>query len=198
MLYRKPVSLRQKYANSLHLTDRHLPVFFEELRKRPYLDNALVIITGDHGVEANEVGFYEESFRTPLLMIREGRLRPGRIGGSVHSQMDIAPTILDLLRLDVGLHPFQGASVFGGDPHRPAIFIQSYAGVYVGMAKPAYKYARRLSTGEEFLFCLKDDPGEERNLAATGQADEPLAFFRGCLPYVFLNQQLIERNRIWK
>jgi phosphoglycerol transferase MdoB-like AlkP superfamily enzyme len=47
-----------------------LAQFFEELAKRPYLKNALVIITGDHGyptgehgVTTTESGVFEASFR---------------------------------------------------------------------------------------------------------------------------------------
>ena len=112
--------------------------------------------------------------------------------------MDIAPTLLDLLKLDVGPNHFQGSSVFGSSPDRPAVFIQPYAGVCVGMATPAHKYIRRLSTGEEYLFSLVNDPGEEHNLIGRTEGAELAAFFRGQLPYVFLNQHLIEHNRIWR
>ncbi len=48
LIFPKPETHRQRYANSAHLTDMFLKRFFEELGKRAYLEDNVVILTGDH------------------------------------------------------------------------------------------------------------------------------------------------------
>ena len=94
-----------------------LKVFFEELKKRPTLKDSLVIITGDHafplGEHGNynlEAGYHEESFHIPFFMVWDGVLTPQKITNPA-SQIDIGPTIMDLLTIDDQNTSFQGKSI---------------------------------------------------------------------------------------
>src|SRR5882762_8807619 len=93
---------KQRYANSIRVTDEYLRTFFRELHRRDRLTNSIVFITGDHsfpvgehGYYDNESGFYNEYFKTPLLIWGKGI--PAGISHELHSQLDIAPTVLELL-----------------------------------------------------------------------------------------------------
>ena len=205
LLYPGPRSFAQHYANSLYLSDRALGRFFAELKKRDYLKNSLVVITGDHGFPvaehgfvSNAGGFYEEFFRTPMLLIWEGRLAPRTLRSVPFSQLDLAPSLVDLLGLPLRRHHFAGVSFFQPrtKPH-PIYLIQPYNGRYLGVVLHPHKYVLHRRSGREFLFHLQRDPGERFNLAGDRAQAATLQRLRRALQRVLLNQQLIKHNAIW-
>jgi len=205
MLFPKAKKLPEQYANSIRLTDAQLHFFFEELSKRDYLKDAIVIITGDHsyplnehGYQFNETAWYEEFFRTPFLIIAPDIVKPERIKDIAFSQMDIAPTILDMVGIQPERHHFRGVSMFAGLPQQPVYLIQPYNGTFIGVIdKGRYKYVHRLRNNQEYFYDLKKDPREKHNLIKKADPDY-LKRLRGMLHVIYLNQQLIEKDRIWK
>lgn len=204
-LYPDAKKLPEHYANSIRLTDEQLPFFFEELAKRDYLKDAIVIVTGDHsyplnehGYQHNETAWYEEFFRTPFLMIAPGRFKPGRITDRAFCQMDIAPTLLDLVGITPERHHFRGVSMFAGLPQQTIYLVQPYNGIFLGgILDGRWKYIHHLRTNHEYVYDLKNDPHEKNSLIET--ADPALIKRLRSLPQtIYLNQQLIEKDRIWK
>lgn len=193
------------YGNSIYLADRYLRTFFRELRSRPYLKDSIVVLTGDHSFPAGEhgnahsqLGFYEEVYRTPLLILWNGRLAARRVRGELWSQIDVAPTILDLLGLDVPNH-FLGRSILRGfDPARDRVhLVQPYDGTYLSVLAGDLKYVLSVATGEEMIFNLRRDPREQRNLIAEYRDSPEIAELRREIGRLVLNQKLTEENRIW-
>jgi len=202
-LYPEPKSFGEKYANSLYLSDEQLPIFFEELAKHPEFKDSLIVIvgdhsfpTGDHGIHNNEVGFYEESFKTPLLLIWPNHLKPERIRGP-YSQLDIAPTIVDLLHIPAGKNHFNGESIFLTKKGHSVPLIQPFSGTYIGGIQYPFHYMKHLKTGEEFLFNLETDPGELKNLAAEYEKSGKIQSFRALMELPKRTQFLLENDRIW-
>jgi hypothetical protein len=200
---KRPRNRAQAYANSIHLADRHLGEFFAHVARRDYLRGALIIITGDHampmgrhGSTHNEVGFNDDSFRTPLLMLWPGRLAPRRITNRAHSQMDIAPTVLDLLGLGGVEHHFQGVSMLRRAEQHPIYLVQPYSGRYLIVVRYPHKLVYHDRTNREILYDLRRDPDEQNN--GIKDADpELLARLRADLKAVYLNQLLLETNALW-
>jgi arylsulfatase A-like enzyme len=199
--------LHENYANSVHLADRSLGEFFRQLQARPYLANSLIVLVGDHSFPTTDRGypnyalddFSEEGARTVLLILwRPERLSPRRIGHSAHSQVDIAPSLLDLLHLNVPNH-FIGTSIFDPAPEmQSTIFvIQPFGGQYVSVIEPPIKYVMHLESGMEFLFDLDIDPDQKNNLIWRMRETGVAEHFRKELQKVYLNQRLIEDDRIW-
>ena len=79
---------------------------------------------GEHGIYHQEAGYYEESFRVPFMIHWPQKIKP-QIIEKAFSQMDIAPTILDLLDANVSKNSFMGNSIFSKEPH-PIFLIQPY------------------------------------------------------------------------
>ncbi|MGC4067711.1 MAG: sulfatase-like hydrolase/transferase [Polyangiaceae bacterium] len=178
-----PVQLRKHYpqastpkehfSNSVSVADRGLEVFVRELSRRSRFRDAIVVITGDHSFPIGEHDFfyneteaYEEFFRIPLLMYSPGTVAPERITNLAFSQLDIAPTLLDL----VGVHPkethFMGTSLLERPlTNHPVFLVQPYAGVFLGVVEYPFKYIYRLSTKETRLYDLRSDPTEKNNIA---------------------------------
>ena len=204
-LFKEPQSIKEKYANSIYLSDKHLKIFFKELKKRQYLKNSLIIITSDHaypvgghGIKNNELGFYEESFRIPFVMIWENKISPQRISSHVFSQIDIAPTLVDLLKLPVDQNHFQGVSMQKPlKKSRLTYLVQPYNGRYISVVDYPFKYIKHLRTGRNYLFNIESDQMEEKNLLANYTQEEIMTWDKK-LEYLFLNQYLIEENKIWQ
>lgn len=204
LLYQNPLTLRTRYANSLQFADQGLEVFFEELRKRPHFKNSLIVITadhaypvGDHYILFNEVGYYEESFRIPCLIIWKGHIQPKIDSTHTYSQMDITPTILGSIGAMPKQHHFQGQNMLVDHPEQRNVFlIQPYNGTFLESIEYPYKYLKRLSTGEEWLFNLADDPQENKNLIRNPELQVTVNDLQQSIQYIFLNQYLIENNQI--
>ncbi len=109
---------RARYAGAVDRVDGALGAFFGGLRSAGRYDDALVIVTGDHGLELGDHGgawdgetLYDELVHVPLLVKLPGNARAGtRVPWQVR-QVDLAPTLADL----AGLAPdpgWEGASLF--------------------------------------------------------------------------------------
>jgi hypothetical protein len=210
LIYPDPQDKAQRYANSIHLSDEDLEAFFGELELMPYLKNSIVIITGDHsypvgehGIENNESGFYEESFRIPFLLLwegkisKEGAIPPKRIDKVAYSQMDIAPTILDILGLDRIRNHFQGVSILENPKgQHPIYLVQPYKGRYLGSVRYPYKLLFHERSGDEFVYNIETDPEETVNLLPVVK-QKLLDKLRADIRTIYRGRVLIENNAVW-
>lgn len=87
------------YLNLLNYFDTQLEEFIEDAKERDWFKDTIFIITGDHtigkgiGIEKSDF----EHFRVPLILYAPYILKP-KVIGRVGSQIDIIPTILDILK----------------------------------------------------------------------------------------------------
>jgi hypothetical protein len=200
--FKNPGSAKEHYANSVALSDRDLPIFFDELAKRPRYKNAIVIITGDHsfpvvehGFEHVELFYHERKFKTPFLMIGPG-ITPRRVT-TASSQVDIAPTILDAAGIRRVKNHFIGVSLLARHHEPDAVYlVQPYCGRYLSIVRGGMKYVWHARSQQELLFNLVLDPDEQHNIIDQ-RDDISLAPFRERLKFVMLNQYLIEHDKVW-
>lgn len=101
-----------RFLNSLRYSDWSLGKFFNEAKKLNYFENTVFIITADHAEGTREKNIYE-SFHIPCLFYSPVHINPG-FDTSVHSQVDILPTILDILQLQT-IHSSFGKSMLASD-----------------------------------------------------------------------------------
>jgi len=92
---------RARYDSEVFFTDLHVGRLLEFAKKQPWWGKTAVVITADHGEAFGEHGMYKHAFRlwevltrVPLLVFAPGAA-PHRIEAN-RSQIDLAPTILDL------------------------------------------------------------------------------------------------------
>ncbi|GAP20840.1 sulfatase [Leptolinea tardivitalis] len=81
------------YDDSILEFDTNIKKVIDELQKRQLLDHTILIIGSDHGSK------WDQLKRIPLLIHFPGEIYKGRIYKNV-SNIDIAPTILDYLRIE--------------------------------------------------------------------------------------------------
>lgn len=174
--------LRGTYDAGLAQLDADLRTLFAQLDERGLLDEALVVVTSDHGEEFKQhLGllhqqWYDEVMRVPLIVLLPGERTPAvpRVTDLTRS-IDLAPTILEL----AGIEPLalaQGRSfastLIDGTPFPYGDTLFEYLilrarddqGEYKAHADPAMK---------EF-YDLDRDPGERNNIYET-TAPERLA-----------------------
>lgn len=95
-----------RYKNAVHFTDSQIGRVLKDLESKNLLENTLVVITGDHGQEFNDLkknywghggNFSDYQIRVPLIMAG-GRFSRGAVINKRTSHFDLAPTLLkDLL-----------------------------------------------------------------------------------------------------
>ena len=197
LIYPNPSSLEEHYSNSIKLTDMGLAAFFKELRSRPELKNSIVIITGDHafplGEHGNynlESGYHEESFRIPLFIVWDGKISP-KISPIARSQMDIAPSILDLVEINTAQVQFQGQSVFD-DKTYPIYLIQPYV-KHLSVIRYPLKYRLNTRLQKEYVYHLENDPMETQNILSV-ISQEDIELFRSSLREMYINDHFIRHN----
>ncbi len=164
---------RGSYAAGVHAVDRQLGVFLDDLERRGRLENAVVVVTSDHGEELFEHGFtdhgatlFDEQLHVPLLFRLPGGARAGTRIPTVVSLIDVMPTLLAFA--GVSIPPFAqgrdlGPLLRGGDDARESV---AYATAvkwapHLKAARAAgRKVIRDEQSGEMMSFDLLSNPGE--------------------------------------
>ncbi len=164
---------RNYYDNGVVRADAVIGELLALLQDKGYLEDALVVITADHGESLGEHGLYhhansvrEEVLRVPLVMIAYGRpLQLPATPRTFASQVDIAPTILRELHLPqpsswVGqpLESNQNLDVSFFTEHAFHGLIDHRNGMHV------WKYSVDQQSGVDRVFDLSVDPHENRDL----------------------------------
>ena len=173
------------YDGEIRQTDNALADLFAALKKSLLLKNTLIIITADHGEELQDHGRFghgqtllNEVTRVPLIISGPG-IPAGRREGQA-SLMDIAPTVLDYLNIDMPDRTFDGTSIVPAlanpsteIPQRDLLFHLDYqdaskvGGHVVKIARAGLalmadmqKFVINKSPYQQALFDLRADPGE--------------------------------------
>ena len=95
--------VRARYWGNITLVDRSVGVILNALEQNGLAENTIVVFTSEHGEMAGDHGIlgktvlYEESVRVPLLVrVPDYGRQQRRVAGNF-SQVDLMPTLLDLL-----------------------------------------------------------------------------------------------------
>jgi len=108
----------EMHQNVLYV-DRMLEEFFQSAREEPWFENTLFVITGDHTQSSRSLDYDTllGRYMVPLLLYHPGLKLPPVDPGRVTQQVDLLPTILDVVGVDSpGQLPLFGRSVFSPYP----------------------------------------------------------------------------------
>lgn len=152
------------YLNALSYMDWSIGQFVERLKKQGQYDNTIFIIVADHTLGWGENGDLYTRFHIPLF-IHAPKLLSARRSAKVGSQVDILPTVVDLLQVQVP-YAAMGNSLLDTTAQRFAFSSQD--GRVLEWVRPEgeleYVGNHRID-GERPL-----PDGEERNLLALNRA----------------------------
>lgn len=178
------------YDNGMVQFDQIVERLLVTLESKGYLDNAVVVITGDHGEGLGEHGrfshahqVFESSLGIPMIVIRHGYKGASLGYPRISSQIDIAPTILT----ELGIPPpqsWQGLALQNKARHDYLSFQQSnIVGLYDLRGQTSIKkYWKDLKTQEENVYDLSNDPLEKRNILDKADAEHLSLWRRMIIP----------------
>jgi membrane-anchored protein YejM (alkaline phosphatase superfamily) len=94
-----------RYKNSVHYADHNLGLMLDALARSGELENTIIYVTGDHGQEFWEFGYYGHNgaFNPMQVMVPSVLRVPGMKAASYShwtSHQDVVPTIFGLLKAD--------------------------------------------------------------------------------------------------
>ena len=180
--------LVQLYHGEVLYVDDALAALLDAVARRSH-DEALVVVTGDHGEGLGQHGWmehatqlYDEQIRVPLLVRWPGRVPGGRRIATPVELADVAPTLLELAGV-ASPAPRDGRSLAaairdGAElPPRPIFGIRSLLdeatgwgrGVKLSVRTDRWKYIFA-SEAQAELFDLDADPRERHDLLAAQAA----------------------------
>ncbi len=160
------------YDAEIRFSDTVLKELFTTLSERRLLDNAVVIITADHGEEFGEHGgllhggnLYEELIKVPMIIWQSGTTI-GHIEDRPVSTIDITPTILGAAGLKIP-ETMRGRDLLTIETwpaeEEPAAFVQ-YGRARYGIRTTRWKLIENQDPLKRELYDLINDPGEKTNL----------------------------------
>lgn len=167
------------YDSEIAYVDNYVGRIVAQLKSTGIWDNAVVVLTSDHGEGFNEHGYfyhgqtlYNEVIHVPMLWRVPGW--PARKIETPVSIVDIPPTVLDLMGLQIP-DEFQGTSLVPamvGDTLEPRpIFSEllpytSWKESHKTVIEGDWKLIHVISAGRFELYNLADDPMEKNNVYA--------------------------------
>jgi arylsulfatase A-like enzyme len=99
------------YDNSIRWVDSLIGELMDHLAEGGYSDNTLVVISSDHGEAFRERGLegharkvYRETTEVPFFLVFPFRIEPGVVVDTRTRNVDIWPTLLDLIGLEAPAH----------------------------------------------------------------------------------------------
>ena len=199
-----PTKYQRNYVASLSAADAWLATFYSELDRRPAFRNAIVVVLGDHsfpadehGIHFNGLGSFEEAFHTSFALRWTGHVPSQVVSDRAASQIDLAPTLLDLLQIRGKTH-FTGTSLVNGEESRIAVpLVQPYDGVHLAAVRWPFKLVRHESAAQEHLYDLAQDPNEERDRVRDRSLAAEVSSLRETLVRIQANETILRANRVW-
>ena len=190
---------RQGYYGSIRFIDDQIGRILEALQSQGLYDRTLILFVSDHGDMLGDHHHwrkcyaYEASARVPMLlrwpdgMVAADR---GQVLDQVAELRDVMPTVLAAAGVDVP-DSVDGQSLLGpvadgAAPWRDYVDLEhnvcySPRNHWNALTDGRWKYVYRALDGEELLFDLGADPGEERNLAGLASSGGQLRLWRSRL-----------------
>lgn len=174
---------RDLYDGETAYLDRQIGRLLGFLESRGHFDDTLLIIVADHGESLGErgirfrhVGLHDIITHVPLMIRWPGPDRPGRRIDGLVQTIDVFPTVLRTAGVAV---PSQDGQDLREIPERGrrAVFAEHSDRFGAMVRTRDYKYIwsqglPKLFPDGPYLYDLKADPGESRNLAGQGLAAE--------------------------
>lgn len=175
--------LSDLYDGEIAFLDGHLGEFLGHLKRKGLYEDALIILTSDHGEEFHEHGgwwhgttLYDEQIQIPLILKPGGPGAPpaafsagSRFEGMARI-LDVAPTVLDLAGVKIP-EAMQGRSLADGQGVKESFAEEDLEGNRLRSLRTLTWKTTLASAGnprglpEVALFDLAADPGEIHNIA---------------------------------
>jgi iduronate 2-sulfatase len=167
--------VRKHYAGCVSYADALVGRLIARLERTGVADKTIIVVWGDHGWHLGEHAIwgkhslFEESLRSPLIMVVPELSHPGSAANSIVETVDLFPTLCDLTALPKP-DGISGSSLvpFLADPKAPGHPAISYKGGSETIRTDRYRLIRHSKGGKVSHLELYDHEsveGETRNIA---------------------------------
>ncbi len=165
--------LVNRYLNAVRLQDFFLKNLFVQYRKLGLYEDTVFIVLGDHGEGFGEHARfqhdnvpYEEGLKIPMIVHDPRQFQNGARVTVPVNQLDVLPTVADLLGYEIEGGGYEGSSLLGPLPTNRSLLFScwSESGCLASL-KGTEKYIYHFDDKPEEVFDLSKDPIERQNLA---------------------------------
>lgn len=179
----KADQLRLRYDEYILDTDSRVGNFLAKLKAMGRFDDSIIIVTADHGESftkgwlAHGGPFLHQPVIHIPMMIHLPRQKEGTRIASYAGQVDLLPTVMDLLNLPIPKwaegESLKAVMLNGTPTTQPKFsmnldsdsrFMPPSKGTFAVM-HDGWKFVRYLATGKEELYHLASDPKENKDMA---------------------------------
>ncbi|MFU2208376.1 sulfatase-like hydrolase/transferase [Solidesulfovibrio sp. C21] len=161
------------YDNGVKQADYVINNIYEGLKSNGYLENSIIIILGDHGEGLGEHGYfnhayhlYHEFINIPILFIRTDHGE--KLYLDYASQIDIAPTILNLINIPIP-STWEGNALTAEHKQRKTYHQTTWSAPILSIIQKnndqLYKYIK--NKNQCIYYYLNQDPGEQNPLPSS-------------------------------
>ncbi len=115
----------QPLCASISYGDLSLKLFFEEAKKQPWYENTLFVICADHtpGTVTEFYNLRTQMYQIPMAFYHPGGKLPKEKQDKIVQQIDIYPTLLDILNIETDFYSF-GQSLFDANDRYSISYLQ--------------------------------------------------------------------------
>ena len=167
------------YDREISYIDACLGDLVRRLEQDGRLDKAVLVVAGDHGEGLGEhreqthgIFLYQGTVRVPFILRAPGLLPHGRQVDGPVELVDLAPTVLELMNLDIP-PPMQGRSLVQAIKDGKSGYRDAFSETLMPRLEFGWKELRMARDGRfkyieaprPELYDLRNDPGETENLA---------------------------------
>jgi lipoteichoic acid synthase len=165
--------LVNRYLNAVRYEDFFLKNLFVQYRELGLYEDTVFIVLGDHGEGFGEHARfqhdnvpYEEGLKIPMIVHDPRQFQNGARVTVPVNQLDILPTVADLLGYEIEGGGYEGSSLLGPLPtNRSLLFSCWNESGCLASLKGTEKYIYHFDDKPEEVFDLSKDPIERQNLA---------------------------------
>ncbi len=166
------------YLNCLNHLDKVVETMMAEFEQRGLESSTIFFISGDHGELFGEHGEYlhgevvwQPGLQVPAMLYAPGlKLDPATITG-LRQQIDLLPTLADLLEVEVTGGTLPGRSLLEPADENRSLFIRTFSAARLVLREGPLKYIFDMEKGTAQVFNLADDPQEQSDIAAQFSAE---------------------------
>lgn len=169
-----------RYLNCLRYLDSFVERLFDQYKEMGLYEDTIFVVFGDHGEGFGEHGRflhgdtpYEEGVRVPLMIHDPKRFQGGERVEGLSSQIDILPTVLEMLGYEVRNGEYPGYSLLREPPEDRALMFSCISNRKCLASIQGYeKYIYHYDNEPDELFDLSEDPTERDNVAGRYPPEE--------------------------
>lgn len=171
---------QRNFFNAVRYTDEFIKEVFAEFQRRDMMNNTVFIIIGDHGEAFGEhnrrqhdLVMWEEGIRSFSMLYAPWLLPSGTVDG-FRSHLDLVPTVVDLLGLELSKGDFVGSSLLKPAPEARSLYHSCWfkrrcLALREGPVKTIYHYGLRPME----VYNNSEDPLDLNNLAYSPGFGDP-------------------------